>query len=205
MAIEDGLGDEDIEADNIDEALEEAIDWTREGSWSAEGCRVTVYVHLLTDEDENDFAVVEIEPDHEALIKEALNDAQWTSGCCGLNPDDHKWTSKGEGGCTENPGVWSHGGTTISTSDHCSMCGLRRSQVLLGDQRNPGEIDTTTYTLDEELLKTNTLRGFVDNHEDDDDFDDQELEEMFILAYDREPDDDDRDQGLWSHICAAVL
>lgn len=158
MAIEDGMGDKDIEADDIDEALEEAIDWTREGSWPIEGCRVTVCVFLLADEDELAEAVVEIEPDHEALIKEALNDAQWTSGCCGLNPDDHKWTSKGEGGCKENPGVLSMGGTIISTTDHCSMCGLRRSQLLLGSQRNHGEVDTTTYTLDEELLKENMLR-----------------------------------------------
>lgn len=59
--------------------------------------------------------------------------------------DEHDWTSDGEGGCTENPGVWSTGGTSMSFRTHCRACGLKRLQCTTGSQRNPGDCDTTTY------------------------------------------------------------
>jgi len=60
---------------------------------------------------------------------------------------EHEWTSAGEGGCTENPGVWALGGTTIRISDHCQHCGLQRTRTLLGSQRNPGEHDTVSFSM----------------------------------------------------------
>ena len=60
--------------------------------------------------------------------------------------DEHDWTSEGEGGCTENPGVWSVGGTAMVFKSHCRCCGLHRTQHVTGSQRNPGECDTTEYT-----------------------------------------------------------
>ena len=61
-------------------------------------------------------------------------------------PDcDHEWTSEGEGGCDENPGVWSLGGTTIQTREHCEHCGVTRITISHGSQRNPGESDTVRY------------------------------------------------------------
>lgn len=46
------------------------------------------------------------------------------------------------------------------------------------------------------------IREYVATHEDDDDHDQDELERLFALAYGREPDDQDREDGLWSHLCA---
>jgi hypothetical protein len=76
--------------------------------------------------------------------------------CCGgfnLEPHTdctHSWSSEGEGGCSENPGVWSLGGTTIHTSEHCAHCGLRRKVTMYGSQRNPGQCDSVTYEVKEE-------------------------------------------------------
>jgi hypothetical protein len=79
--------------------------------------------------------VIEIEPNHRSLIKAA-----------GGNPDcDHDWSSEGEGGCDENPGVWSTGGTTLVFRDHCDHCGIIRTRTDVGSQRNPGKHDTVRY------------------------------------------------------------
>ena len=59
--------------------------------------------------------------------------------------DEHDWTSEGEGGCAENPGVWSTGGTGVTFRQHCRQCDLKRVVYHTGSQRNPGECDTTTY------------------------------------------------------------
>ncbi len=45
---------------------------------------------------------------------------------------------------------------------------------------------------------------WVRSHSDDDDLDDAELEAAFAAIYERAADDEDREQGLWSHLCAAV-
>ena len=45
---------------------------------------------------------------------------------------------------------------------------------------------------------------WVFNHDDNDNLDDGELEAAFAAIFEREPDDYDREQGLWSHLCAAV-
>jgi hypothetical protein len=54
-------------------------------------------------------------------------------------------TVEQEGGCRENPGVWSQGGTKITVSDHCEVCGMKRNQVFYGSQRNYGEEDSVSY------------------------------------------------------------
>ena len=137
--------DREIDADSIADAVGqvrgEADDWVSEGEWGEDGASVTVYWQLSDDDEilREGTLSVEIEPDHTALILLA-----------GGDPDcDHVWSSEGEGGCDENPGVWSTGGTTIVTREHCTCCGLIRESVSLGSQRNPGERDTVTYSLPE--------------------------------------------------------
>ncbi len=81
---------------------------------------------------------IEVEPDHAALVREA-----------GGDPDcDHDWTSSVavEGGCAENPGVWSVGGTAMVFREHCRLCGLRRRKHYVSSHRSPGEIATVEYT-----------------------------------------------------------
>lgn len=45
---------------------------------------------------------------------------------------------------------------------------------------------------------------WVRAHQDDDELDEDELEAAFAALYERPADDEDREQGLWSHCCAAV-
>jgi hypothetical protein len=45
---------------------------------------------------------------------------------------------------------------------------------------------------------------WVKNHSDSDDLCDDELEAAFQAIFARKPDDQDWEQGLWSHLCAAV-
>lgn len=59
--------------------------------------------------------------------------------------DEHEWTSEHEGGCRENPGVWSTGGTSLLFVSRCRHCGMERHEHHLGTQRNPGEHDSITY------------------------------------------------------------
>lgn len=59
--------------------------------------------------------------------------------------DEHDWTSEFEGGSTENPGVWSTGGTSMVFVSHCRNCGIKRRESTTGAQYNPGDCDTTEY------------------------------------------------------------
>lgn len=45
---------------------------------------------------------------------------------------------------------------------------------------------------------------WVKNHSDDDTLNDDELEAAFLAIFERAADDDDREQGLWSHLCASI-
>lgn len=45
--------------------------------------------------------------------------------------------------------------------------------------------------------------NWVRNHNDDDVLDNDELEAAFAAIFERPADDEDREQGLWSHLCAA--
>lgn len=133
--------DADSIADAVDQVRDEAEDWVSDGEWGEDGASVTVYWTLSDDGEiiREGTLSVEIEPDHDALIEAAGGDVD-----C-----QHEWSREGEGGCNENPGVWSAGGTTIVTREHCTCCGLIRESVSLGSQRNPGERDTVTYSLPE--------------------------------------------------------
>lgn len=154
----DGVSVETTEifAATLDEAVAEAgsecEDWCKGGDWGTDGASIDVGWTLYQGEDEDGDPIevesgnvtVEIEPDHEALIRKAAG-----RDGCGTDPDDHDWTSEGEGGCRENPGVWSHGGTRMSFASHCRTCGLRRREMHCGSQRNPGEHDTIAYEMPE--------------------------------------------------------
>ncbi len=130
-------GSETIEAASAQEALARAEDWARDGEWPKSGCCCCIGAENVDDERDCASKEIEIEPDHAALIRSAGGDTD-----C-----DHDWTADGEGGCSENPGVWSTGGTSMSFATHCRRCGLHRQERTTGDQKNPGEHDTTHYRL----------------------------------------------------------
>jgi len=84
----------------------------------------------------------------DAEIKALTHDHDCDGDCVGAAPDcvdglAHAWV--GVGGCTENPGVQSLGGTTFVWDAECRWCGVRRRVTQYGWQRNPGECDTITW------------------------------------------------------------
>lgn len=152
-----------IEADTLEDACAQADAetraWIKGGEWGDEGAAVSAWWEL-TDEDgdgdgdavEEGRVTVDIEPNHGALIAAACGN-QWDARqerSCGTDPDDHDWTSAGEGGCDSNPGVWSTGGTAILCAAHCRACGLQRRTLHTGSQRDPGDHDTVRYTMPEQ-------------------------------------------------------
>ena len=158
---EDGVT-EIIDAADMSAAKERAEGWMREGEWGDDGARVTCTVTPIeTDGEEGESAEieVEIEPDHASKIKNAAGGAN----ICGTDPDDHDWTSDGEGGCRENPGVFSRGGTTMTFDSHCRRCGLHRHSATPGSQRNPDDHDTVFYEmLDDETISAHRAAGDMD-------------------------------------------
>jgi hypothetical protein len=139
---DDGGSDETLEFDHEptrDEIREACREWVEGGEWGVDGASIDVS-WTLTDTADDEIGegsvTVEIEPDHDALIRAAGGDLD-----C-----DHDWTSEGEGGCDENPGVWSTGGTSMTFAAHCRMCGLHRTEHHTGSQRDPGEHDTVEYS-----------------------------------------------------------
>lgn len=158
-----------ITAADWDDACEQADSWIKDGEWGDDGARVSANVGLL-DEDgdviDRRSVEVEIEPNHEALIEAAVG--RWDrDSICGTDPDDHDWTSEGEGGCDENPGVWSTGGTSMTFTWHCRVCGLHRTEYVTGSQHNPGEHDTVVYRLlDEDEIESHRQNGTMDEADD---------------------------------------
>lgn len=51
------------------------------------------------------------------------------------------------------------------------------------------------------MTKSQALQ-YVRSQSDSDHKDETELEEAFAALFERAPDDEDREQGLWSHLCA---
>jgi hypothetical protein len=69
---------------------------------------------------------------------------------CADSSGEHDWSSHERGGCDENPGVWSLGGTTMVFEAQCQLCGLVRREKHFGSQRNPDECDVRTFFHDDD-------------------------------------------------------
>jgi hypothetical protein len=150
---EEGGHSEEIEAESMDEAIESAQDMAEGGEWGDEGASIMVWVTKEVDgeEVERKWLTVEIDPNHDALIRAAVRKAGLEAwAVCGTDPDCHDWTGEGHGGSDENPGVWQTGGTGLAITEHCRNCGLHRERHIVGSQHNPGEHDTVVYTMPEE-------------------------------------------------------
>lgn len=139
-----------VEADDLDAAddaaRELAGEWAESGDWGDDGAIVVTRYEIFAPRNHVDdlaSGVVEtqIEPDHAALLRRAGAPAD-----C-----DHEWASTVEvdGGCDENPGVFSRGGTTMVFSSHCARCGVRRVETRHGAQRDPGQSDSVKYTYED--------------------------------------------------------
>lgn len=123
-----------------EEAWDAAEEWIRAGDWPAEGAMPTII--LIRDPDtecEEDLGSREIaiEPDPVALDPHGREHER--AG------HEHTWERpEWLGGCRENPGVWSRGGTTMAYHSVCA-CGCHLHEIQYGSQRNPGQMDTSEY------------------------------------------------------------
>lgn len=173
---DEGGAEEEIQCGDDEPTRQEAEQECREwysgdcGAYGFDptGARVVVSWQIL-DPDGDEHAcgevAIDIPPDHEALIRRAVGSSSSAqAGCCGLDPDDHEWTSEGEGGCDSNPGVWSLGGTSMSFACHCRDCGLRRADYSTGSQCNPDDHDMVEYEMPSKWCVTCQS----DDHDDED-------------------------------------
>lgn len=164
----------EVEFPLADDGKEAAREYVEGGDWGDNGRSVDVRawrVAYMIDADDDVVEVrvggeshtIDIEPDHSSLIRGAVGRY---GESCGDDPDDHDWTSEGEGGCDSNPGVWSTGGTTFVFRSHCRCCGLTRSVVDPGSQRNPGDGVTYRYEMaDEDQIERWRASGAMDEDE----------------------------------------
>lgn len=164
IEIESGTKDEQDAAAWV-KARAFTIEWVRDGDYSADGAAVEAWYYIEDDDYTWEMSerriTVDIEPDHESLIEQATDGEG-----CGTQVDAHDWTSEGEGGCRENPGVWSTGGTGMKFRDHCRRCGLTRTTYTTGSQRNPDDHDTVVYEMpDAEQIAIYIRSGSMDGEE----------------------------------------
>lgn len=157
------LGTDDKIAEWDERMSDGAVDHPAPDGWTGEWSEAMWDAYSVTVPDgEEEYVEVEIEPDHASKIKDEVGRYNLDS-ICGTDPDDHDWTSDGEGGCKENPGVWSAGGTAMTFDSHCRRCGLHRHEHSTGLQRNPGQHDTVEYRmLDEEEIAAHRANGDMD-------------------------------------------
>lgn len=91
----------------------------------------------------------------------------------------------------------------LEDRDGARILRLDTSYVVLRDQEVADEIRKLAEEPTEEE-KTDAVAAWMSLHKDSDDIPDEELVENFRLLYGRDPDATDREQGLWSLICAGV-
>lgn len=78
---------------------DEIENWVKDGEWGDDGTEISVKWNLIRDREEvdSDSHTVIIEPNHFVLINNACG---YDCSSCGNDPDDHDWTSDGEGGAS---------------------------------------------------------------------------------------------------------
>lgn len=193
----DGNAEIEIEANS---GLDAAREYVKGGDWGERDKTqsVTVYVWQLDDAGER------IEEERHKIALEPIE-----PGCTG---EEHDWQSPLSlvGGIKENPGVYGHGGG-VTIHEVCMRCGCGKLIDTWAQDPEDGEqgLRSVEYRPDEfaeqvEAMRMAEVREYVESHSDEDTLDPEELERMFVLAYGRTPDDDDRHNGLWSLICAMV-
>lgn len=122
----DGTAEIEIEADTAQEAAQEYVDG---GDWGDGTSTIWIDVSC-TPLDENG--------------EKVTDEAKWVT--ITLEPDEpkcsdgkgHDWTSEGEGGLEENPGVFGNGGGVL-IYQHCRNCGLRKIIDTWAQRTDTGE------------------------------------------------------------------
>lgn len=187
-----------ITADSLADAIEQAADWACDGNWDVEAGTVWVHAYLIElDEDGEEIdshrIKVQIDPDEPDCTE-----------------SEHDWQAPLAivGGTKENPGVWGHG---LTIQEVCVRCGCGKLTDTWAQDPETGEQGLRSvayqpgkYTAEIQRQRDAEVRDFVAAYDDDDDIPADELERVFALAYGRAADDEDRETGMWSLICASV-
>jgi hypothetical protein len=140
---EDSGASEIIEADSIEAALEQARKWASEGSYD-KLVSVTVYVHALDPDTDEPYEGWYYGDGQNATDEVAAGPEPKPEPTeCGDDDEDHDWQAPLElvGGCDNNPGVFSTGGTRFDYRLVCSRCGMYKHTWSQGQQRDPGDLD----------------------------------------------------------------
>ena len=130
VSIDGGQGGAtEVEAASLDEALELAADWAREGEWDPRGVLIEVEVRC-PETGEGAVAEIVVGADEDALDEHAAE--HWRSGHV------HRWETPHwlVGGLQENPGVTGCGGARIIIESWC-RCGARRREDSDPLRRHP--------------------------------------------------------------------
>jgi len=136
QAREESGATEIVEADSIQDAINQAEEWVADGSYD-ERVMVRFSVYEIDEDDE------QVE-DGESYTGEVEAGPQPEAPEC-TDGAEHDWQSPYEvlGGLRENPGVWSTGGTSFVHKYVCATCGTYKTERSTGAQRNPGEMAET--------------------------------------------------------------
>lgn len=116
-----------------------AEDYVSDGDWGDEPCSISVSVWR---------EAIDLSNGEIIRIDKQSFDVD-TPACEEEEPDcrdteKHDWQSpEWLGGCRENPGVWSTGGTSGTSKSVCANCGAYRFHTWSGPQKNPGEPNET--------------------------------------------------------------
>lgn len=70
--------------------------------------------------------------------------------------------------------------------------------------RRPCVAGKETEMTTQEKMTVKEAKAWVRSHDDDDSLDESELIAAFTAIFGRAPDRQNHDEGLWSHLCAAV-
>lgn len=141
---------EDIEAESDSDATEQGRDWIEDGEWSEPWDGDEDLYETIDLPCEVAPHIYRIEVDGSSLDEDAMRDeAMDCSGryereqpeCEAADDGEHDWQAPYHlvGGCRENPGVWSTGGTSFTVTEVCARCGIYRTTHIPGSQRNPDE------------------------------------------------------------------
>lgn len=152
---EDSGAEQVIEAADMSAARAAAAAWAADGDYD-QRVVVSVRVAELDADGEETDAV-------EWVTTEAGPEPE--EPACDSDDDDHEWQAIHAlvGGCAENPGVHSLGGTAMSFRTVCVRCGTYRVEVHAGSQRNPDELPVTVHYEDADAV----AREWIAAHAED--------------------------------------
>lgn len=168
------VGEEEISMDPCAGVVEQ-LKSTHDGaevslveSWAAESesgadCIYSVTGQLVDGEIDGD--ATDVGQEHDCSGSHSDEEPKCAIG--GGTDDDtgHEWRQPCVvGGCKENPGFWSGGGTITISKSVCARCGQYRTVINNGDQRNPGDPEDTVKMEDAD---ENSKAWLVRIHEED--------------------------------------